>query len=261
MQPVSTKEIKTEKQTESPLSHELRTVLRTLPSSVVVLTTTAQLDSEDDQGSKLRPFRGMTLSSFTSLTLSPEPVVTFNIRAPSKTLEGLLHTRHFLIHILDSSAKAARIANYFTMGNERRGHTPFLRGEQAGLFSVVKEPVSVGDNGLEIVLPRLRGAAVTRVLRCEVLGSPPLDRSAPIEGKIEDITVARGLLWVGDHILVLGKVEEILDQDGDEGEGRGGYGLSYVDGSYRNIGPVIPFREAAPDERSALGLDYPYEDS
>lgn len=60
-------------------------------------------------------YRGLTLSSFTSLSIpapgdtSHPPLVTFNIKTPSRTSEAMHARGQFVIHILQASRKAARI--------------------------------------------------------------------------------------------------------------------------------------------------------
>jgi flavin reductase (DIM6/NTAB) family NADH-FMN oxidoreductase RutF len=187
----------------------------------------------------------MTLSSFSSLSLFPEPVVTFNIRSPSRTLNALSRCRQFLIHILDVSPEGARIADLFTKGNrikERMDHSPFSEGVRSGDFRVVSEPGVVGPEREEVALPRLQGAGVRRVLKCEILKGITGPGGHPIKDTLGELHAPKGMIRVGDHILVLAKVLEILDCNEQDSEGQGGYGLSYVDGKYRHVGEPISLR-------------------
>ena len=103
-----------------------------------------------------------------------------------------------------------------------------------GIFDV--RSVRMGD----LELPRLRAEGVVRVLRCEVLG----DGNRGDNG--EDGGVG-GLVSVGDHVLVLGKVDEILgDRKGERiGNWEGKHGLCYADGKYRRIGDVIEVKKGS----------------
>ncbi|KJZ77700.1 hypothetical protein HIM_02877 [Hirsutella minnesotensis 3608] len=67
---------------ETSLPEQLRSVMRLLASPVVVCTAT--------HGSEPR---AMTMSSFTSLTLTPTPLITFNVATPSRTLDAIASSR------------------------------------------------------------------------------------------------------------------------------------------------------------------------
>ncbi|CZR67301.1 uncharacterized protein PAC_17200 [Phialocephala subalpina] len=122
------------KKPEAPkISQNLRKIMRALPASVVVVTTSLTVTAAPDprhstytvpenfadrlpSGLELNA-RGMTLSSFTTLTLTPYPIIQFNIKAPSRTLDALMETRHFLVHILEATKAGAKVAAAFTKGN------------------------------------------------------------------------------------------------------------------------------------------------
>lgn len=80
-----------------------------------------------------------------------------------------------------------------------------------------------GEEG--VVLPRILGRGVRRVLRCEVLGKG--ERGGDV-----------GFVKVGDHVLVLAEVKGVTGnaQEGGEEEW---LGLCYADGNYRAVGEVI----------------------
>lgn len=148
----------------------------------------------------------MTMSSFTSLTLTPTPLVTFNVRTPSRTLDAIASSKHFNIHMLvgDDSGKA--VADHFTHGN--------MDGK--GLWGMRYE-IEEGPNGP----PLVKDKGVLYVLRCRLF-------EEGVEG---------GLPQVRDHVMVVGEVVEVVD-----GEGGGGleFGLAYADRKYREVGDVIP---------------------
>lgn len=213
---------------EPPLSHQVRNLMRSLPSSVVVLTATTLSTTPP-----VRRYRGVTLSSFTTLTLTPDPIVTFNIRSPSRTLDAITKSRHFLIHILDASLDGVQVADVFTKaGYGIGGRDVFREGEEAGIFAVKKEVAGVGKMK---ALPRLEGKGIRRVLRCEVLTE---DTQKQDQLRESDWAPSQGLVRVGDHVLVMGIVREILDVD-EAAAGEGAFGLSYVDGKYRMAGEAI----------------------
>lgn len=105
--------------------------------------------------------------------------------------------------MLEGTKEGAGVADTFTRGNSG---TPF-----EGLEIHEKE---VGGKAL----PRIHGKGVGRVLVCEVNG--------------------QGFVEVGDHVVVIAGVKEILYEDGEK-EGKAGLGLCYVDGRYRGVGGVL----------------------
>ncbi|KAI9777944.1 MAG: hypothetical protein M1839_008479 [Geoglossum umbratile] len=173
--------------------------MRHVPHSVVVITSALPPTKSDHTYSSCR---GMTVSSFTTVALSPVPTVCFNIRAPSSTLAAIQKSGHFLVHILDASPHGVKVADAFT------------RGLGAAAFDNKAFEVSRERDGM----PLLVSTGVSRVLQCRALG---------------------GGVVVGDHVIVLGEVLKIQgDVQGEEGEK--GYGLVYVNRAYRCVGKDIP---------------------
>lgn len=224
--------------------------MRRLPSSVVVLTTSVNPPSENGTA-KLSPehnYRGMTLSSFTSLSLSP-PLITFNIRAPSRTLSALKQSGVFLIHVLEANREGATVADSFTKGNADgieagetfRSRDGSFRVEDTILDLPKDDRIIPSDNGLG--LPKLVGKGIKRVLACE-LHRPSLT----IDQGISD-----GFIEVGEHVLVVAKVFSIFPEEkSDQAESDVNYGLSYVDGRYRAVGETIMAHDTRNDiEREA----------
>ena len=159
-------------------------------------------------------FKGMTVSSFTTLTLTPSPIVTFNVRKPSQTLTAISRSKQFLIHILSATESGANVADAFTKGN---GSGSDVFSNPA--FSVL---VKTTDGTVEDLDPPLLAAeGITKVLRCELLEE-------------------KGLIEVGDHVLVLGKVLGIIEPSTDQNlDNIEKWGLCYLDRAYREVGSVI----------------------
>ncbi|KND91954.1 Uncharacterized protein TOPH_03472 [Tolypocladium ophioglossoides CBS 100239] len=145
--------------------------------------------------------RALTMSSFTSLTLAPTPLVTFNVATPSRTLDAIAASGEFNIHILAGDAAGAAVADHFTRGN--------LDGVFKGLVTL--------NEGVDRA-PVLGGEGVLRVLRCKVLEDGP----------------AGGLVRVRDHVIVVGEVIEMMP-----GKKAEEFGLAYADRRYRQVGDVI----------------------
>ncbi|EGX89586.1 oxidoreductase, putative [Cordyceps militaris CM01] len=180
----------------NPPPEQLRAVMRLLSQSVVVCTAA---------GPDKIP-RAMTMSSFTSLTLQPTPVITFNVATPSRTLDSIAASRGLNIHILSGDSSGAAVADHFTRGNV--GGDVF-----AGLEHVVLEQDADGA-----APPLLRGKGVVHVLRCKLLGDEP----------------SRGLIKVRDHMIVVAEVVEMIP-----GVESNEFGLAYADRKYRQVGGVI----------------------
>jgi flavin reductase (DIM6/NTAB) family NADH-FMN oxidoreductase RutF len=213
---------------EPDLSTSLRQLMRTTTHSVVVLTTLAPPPDPSTLSGPTPPrtsrYRGMTLSSFTTLTLTPSPIITFNIRAPSRTLDALKHCRHFLIHVLAATQSGVNVAEAFTKGNGAAAFKSIHFRTDQEHVKMSQKKKQRGDE--QIVLPLVMSTGIIRVLKCQVL---------PVkEGEQE------GFVKVGDHVLVLAKVHSILPRSyprlPDDGEDQWPQGLSYAHGKYRRMG-------------------------
>ncbi|CVK97037.1 uncharacterized protein FMAN_11280 [Fusarium mangiferae] len=178
---------------QGPLSEQLRSIMRLLPHSVVVCTSNQPGDGP----------RAMTMSSFTSLTLAPTPLVTFNIATPSRTLDAIRASGGFNVHILSGDERGANVASHFTKGN-------FGGNAFKGLEYTQKDDEA----------PIIREDGVMFALRCRVLQDAP-------EG---------GLLRVRDHVIVVGEVVEMVRVGEEEDED---FGLVYADRKYREVGVVL----------------------
>ncbi|CAG1975465.1 unnamed protein product [Fusarium graminearum] len=167
--------------------------MRLLPHSVVVCTSNQPGDGP----------RAMTMSSFTSLTLTPTPLVTFNIAIPSRTLDAIKASGEFNVHVLSGDERGASVASHFTKGNVG-GHA--FQG------------LDYTQNGDEA--PVLKEEGVMFALRCKLL------KDAPEEG----------LVRVRDHVIVVGEVVEMVKVEEAEDEN---FGLVYADRRYRQVGGVL----------------------
>lgn len=97
-------------------------------------------------------------------------------------------------------------------------------------FNITEHGIdSEGKNG-ELVLPRLIGKGVRKVLSCEILEEVDAEET-------HSHARSTGLIRVGDHVLVMARVKDIIgDSTIRESES---YGLSYTDGRYRRVGEVL----------------------
>ena len=214
-------------------SEQLRTVMRLLPHSVVVCTSTstpAPAPTTNPSSSTAPPPagpvpRGMTMSSFTSLTLHPTPLVTFNIATPSRTLDAVSQSRAFNVHVLSGDVAGGRVAEWFRRGNAEGLGVFEADRMMAGCGCEVAGGLD-GDSGDVGGAPLLRGPGVLYALRCRLLDDEP----------------TRGLVRVRDHVLVLAEVVDIEEGGGREGEEP--FGLAYADRRYRQLGrTMVPGEE------------------
>ncbi|KAK3366085.1 flavin reductase like domain-containing protein [Lasiosphaeria ovina] len=208
-----------------PMSEQVRGLMRLLAHSVVACTSTFP-----GSGTEPTAPRAMTMSSFTSLALSPTPVVSFNISTPSRTFDAVEASRRFNIHVLADDASGARVADWLARGNAGGLHVFEKLAEECQCQVTVQEQEGAGDP------PVLHGPGVLYVLRCRLLDQP-----------------SQGLIKVRDHVIVLGEVLDILEGERAERPNRGDkfqdsrFGLLYADRTYRQLGScIIPREEAAP---------------
>ena len=124
---------------------------------------------------------GLLVSSFNTVTLTPKPYVSFNIKLPSSTYVAIRASKEFTA----SGLKDAQVANAFV---KRTATVGDFHGDS------VWHGLADGDNG------RLKeGKGGTWWMRCRFL---------------EDKCVE-----VGDHVVVVGKVVECGGYEGGEGIG------------------------------------------
>ena len=206
---------------KTPLSTTFRLLMRTLPQSVVVVTSSKPRYVAQSKGilnppihpTKPKDYRGITLSSFTTLTLEPEPIISFNIKYPSETYAAIAQSKHFLVHVLEGSEDAMLIADAFAKGSQYAKE--FIWDHVWGgmkRLGVAEVKVMTRFKGKTMSLPMLKAKSVMRVFRCSVMTKS---------------------LRVADHMVVFARVEEILE--GGEGGLEGKTGLCYADGRYWRV--------------------------
>ncbi|SCV03116.1 LAMI_0H05600g1_1 [Lachancea mirantina] len=138
-------------------------------------------------------FRGLTLSSVSSLSLKPKPLVQFNLQVPSFTSEALHKYKHFAIHLLKPNMVSTRLARTFSKGamvHDSSGEIvptrPFEDLVEEKHYRTYKLSSS------DLVIPILKNAE--RVFVCE----------------------AMEVFKVGDHEIWVGEIQDILTNGGDQ---------------------------------------------
>jgi flavin reductase (DIM6/NTAB) family NADH-FMN oxidoreductase RutF len=167
----------------------------------------------------------MTVSSFTSLSLSP-PLVTFHVATPSRTLDAIRTSGLLNFHVLAGDVRGARVAHHFTGGNTKHTWSRKVLHE-AGL-RVAGRNTDADD---ELVVtgtepPVLDGPGVMYVLRCKLFEE-----------------ASGGVMMVRDHAVVVAEVVEIIETS-EKTDGHEQFGLVYADRHYRKLGDTLVRKDA-----------------
>ena len=219
------------------LATDLKLTLRALTHPVVLVTalqkpslSSTPAESSDNFDQRLAHCRGVTISSFTTVSLGPpNPYISFNLRVPSRTWDALSSSKnHFVVHILAASPQGAAIAHAFTQPFDDPGE-PFARLRRLG--------ATVWIRGRHDA-PRIRwGSAVMALLRARM--------------------VEEKCVRVGDHVVVVAEVRSVrrlssdLEQD-EDGEEVAREGLAYAMRGYRGIGMGVEVLELQESGRQAM---------
>lgn len=89
-----------------PLPEQVRNLMRPVPHALTVITSFQPGTSPEDEPEP----RGLLVSSFNTITLSPRPYVSFNIKVPSSTWDAIKASGHFTASGIDNSTAAAAFA-------------------------------------------------------------------------------------------------------------------------------------------------------
>ena len=179
-------------------------MMRSMPHPVVVVTACKAVDwpfpKEITSTNMLSPyytsFCGATISSFTSVTLGPPPVISFNLRTPSKTLSGILKHGQFRINMLKADGHGAAIAQAFISGNHEEAFAKVARAGHwvgLGIDTSSQRPSSYG----QISPPLLRGHGIRGHLLCRALPEKFVD--------------------VGDHVVIIAEVLDVFPSFTEKG--------------------------------------------
>lgn len=168
--------------------------MRRVPYPVAIITATDPSGPEDTTS-----FRGMTVSSFSTVTLTPHPVISFNVRRPSETLNALLASRRFLVHLLAPGPKTATLARDFSKGNVTLA--TMLKGH--GEFEFAALPTENEDGHPQRPLPILKRRTEAAAANDGV--------DFPF---VFECTLHPQKIDVHDHSIVLGTVVRAIEGSG-----------------------------------------------
>jgi len=84
--------------------------MSSIANQTMILTAPHHNESTD----MTKLYKGVTLSSVTSLSINPKPLLQFNLQKPSTTSEYLQNHKYFAIHILSPNMDSVELAKLFS---------------------------------------------------------------------------------------------------------------------------------------------------
>lgn len=151
--------------------------MREVASPVAIVTT----QSATDKG-------GMTISSFSSVSVSPEAMISFNMQTPTRTFALLEKAPKFAVNVLNSSQESMQLALAFSgqlgpmnpfekfprLFDESAG-LPILKHCSSTFICEIANIVPVQDHRIVVarvidVLPRMGGSMCYQDRRFHILG-------------------------------------------------------------------------------------------
>ncbi|KAI7651208.1 hypothetical protein KC318_g15880, partial [Hortaea werneckii] len=217
------------------LPEDMRAVLRPLTHPVVLITA-RDADHSDLDESSFIGCRGVTVSSFTAVTLFPQPIVSFNLKVPSRTWDAIASSQWLTAHILSANTDAATLTHAFTQ--------PYPSPEHA--FHVIRQL------GVQISLPTN-----------EPSRSPRLNHNEAVLAQVHARILPAKCVQAGDHVIVVAEVKKvgIARREDERRPIEGGrekalarlgseevVGLTYAKKGYRKgAGEIIQIPDKLPD--------------
>ncbi|KAJ9363396.1 flavin reductase like domain-containing protein [Paecilomyces variotii] len=225
-----------EEQSSPSLSDQVRFLMRQVPHPVAIITAT-----DPNSPTANEAYRGMTVSSFNTVTLYPEPVISFNVKRPSETLHALQTSGHFHVHLLAPSEATAKLARDFSRGNN---NLQIVKGE--GRFEFFS------DSGSETT-GQGRGPPVLQRRRKDNSNKDENDSAIIDFPFIFECRAHPQKIEVYDHTIVLGTVVRTLRhpaagrrggisgnaRDDDDPHSKEDLCLTYADTRFWKMGEVV----------------------
>ncbi|KAJ9289762.1 hypothetical protein DTO021C3_2833 [Paecilomyces variotii] len=226
-----------EEQSSPSLSDQVRFLMRQVPHPVAIITAT-----DPNSPTPNEAYRGMTVSSFNTVTLYPEPVISFNVKRPSETLHALQTSGHFHVHLLAPSEATAKLARDFSRGNN---NLQIVKGE--GGFEFFS-----ADSGSETT-GQGRGPPVLQRRRKDNSNKDENDSAVIDFPFIFECRAHPQKIEVYDHTIVLGTVVRTLRhpaagrrggisgnaRDDDDPHSKEDLCLTYADTRFWKMGEVV----------------------
>jgi flavin reductase (DIM6/NTAB) family NADH-FMN oxidoreductase RutF len=210
------------RQTNEQLGENMRSALRHITQPVALVTSAIH---EKNESEKMKLARGVTVSSFCTVTLQPVPIVSFNIRVPSRSWDAISESGHLRVHLLKATPEGAAAAHAFTLPYDLP-HEPFRRLNRSGVF--------IG--GLRKIFFRRQ---VPSIHWAEAIHAAFLAKILPEK-----------CIQVGDHTIVVAEVLNVNLSDDPTPSDAGA--LAYGMKGYRQLGSEITPLELKPVEQEPV---------
>lgn len=197
----------------STASEQFREAMSRVASQSMILTAGAKPGHS--------PLHGMTLSSVSSLAVSPSQLLLFNLHLPSYTSQALQENGGLLaLHVMPPTAKAAALGRRFAAGIKRDPTHFDSPGDDGESFHEMTTPFKGLDG--EYTMHNAAGGVQIPILR---------------ELEVTFVCEKHTLLKVENHEIWVVKVHEILHPNKAASEYSGG--LLYFQRGFHKIGDFV----------------------
>jgi flavin reductase (DIM6/NTAB) family NADH-FMN oxidoreductase RutF len=191
--------------------------MRAVPNPIAVITASTATSPTPD----FSQCYAATLSSFTTVTLSPSPIISFNLRRPSRTLDAILAAGGFRVHILPANAWGKDIAKS-VLERRHSAALEYLAGSSKHAVTEVTNKQLENKEGIHA--PLIRGQAVLADLECEVYQKAEVGDHAVIFAQVLKTTQNKTLQRIA------GDGKDFVPEE---------CALVYHDGDYASVGARI----------------------
>lgn len=199
------------------LVQSVRHVMRVLTHPAVVILAKTPSDRSKGLPDPYALSHGVTVSSLTSVTLQPRPIVMFNIKLPSRSWDAIYAAGAMRIHILAANETGVAIADAFARPGKM---SPFKVLEKRSKLTV----------------------------RLENGRAPAISHPTAVLSRMNADLLPEKCTVVGDHVIAVAEIKHVSEVDSKILAMRDA-GLAYADQKYRALGPAIEAPAAEPVER------------
>ncbi|KAI8099402.1 flavin reductase like domain-containing protein [Halteromyces radiatus] len=144
--------------TNNTVTDKVRSMMRKVPQPVVVVTTAEQNEPSHR--------RGITVSSFTSLCLHPEPMVSFCVRIPSRASDVLHSSGSMVVNMLSREQVSQSIA-FSSPQAEQFKDIPYYDDSATGLPVLMGTLGSMHCNKVQVIKTGDHELWIARVIKVE----------------------------------------------------------------------------------------------
>lgn len=220
----------------------VKMILRPMAHPVVVVIAATR--NADTSSETIDHFRGVTVSSLSSVTVAPKAILSFNLRLPSRTWDAIQSNAKISISLLEASTEGAAIAHAFTKPHE----------DPAEAFRELSR-LGYGMRSLPF-------ADIKRL--CKVHPSGETDIESAIFGWFVAEVKLDSCVKIGDHVIVVAEVLHtlLLDKARERAAAGESFGLVYANREYKQPGSTIqpmpiPGQEPPPTTRASASSPAP----